>query len=283
MATDVEIANQALLRVGAESITSGEWNTPSNERSRVVKNSWPFVRREVLRCHPWNAVTFRRKLLAENTLHAQITPSWDFANAFILPTDCLRVLEADTDLQWRVERAPTAKSGSVSYLSAYPQVVGDFVRIITSGAHGMSTGEVCVIDKATQTGIANTQLLATVINTTTLEFREIDPTGFTAGAVGGGNLTPLTESLAIVADTEGPVGVRYIADVTDPSDFDSMLTEALVLRLAVEIVERVTDSTRKREALMVEYQEFLREVKHVEGQEQSPSEFEEDLWISSRY
>ena len=88
---------------------------------------------------------------------------------------------------------------------------------------------------------------------------------------------------AIVCDETGSLGVRYIEDRTDPSDFDAMLTEALVLRLAVEIVERVTDSTRKREALMDEYISFMREVQHIEGQEQSSSEFEEDLWISSRY
>jgi len=90
-------------------------------------------------------------------------------------------------------------------------------------------------------------------------------------------------SPAIVTDATGALSVRFIEDVTDPSDFDPMLTEALVLRMAAEIVERVTDSTRKREMLLAEYDAYMREVKHIEGEEQSPSEFEEDAWITSRY
>lgn len=287
MATDVEIANQALLRVGAESITSGEWNTPSNERSRVVKNSWPFVRREVLRCHPWNSVTTRARLrsLDKDATLTAIKPDWDFDAVFPLPTDCLRVLEVDTDDQWRVEVGPQSTTfvAAVAAGGTYPAAVSGEVILVTTSPHNLVTGDRVFVNNAYHTALNFDVQLVEVVNSTTFTLPNVSVAGFTAGSLGGMAVFKVNYGPCIVTDGIGISNVRYIVDESDPSNFDSMLTEALVLRLAVEIVERVTDSTRKREALMVEYQEFLREVKHVEGQEQSPSEFEEDLWISSRY
>ena len=283
MATDVEIANQALLRVGAESITSAEWTTPTNERSRAVSNSWPFVRREVLRAHPWNSVTKRRTILAEAALSSYLKPNFDFSHSFKLPDDCLRVLEVDVEGQWRVERAPVSVTSAGTYSSSYPQVVSSEVRIVTAADHNLGTGALCYVSSASDDKLNGQLSHIEKVNDTTVRFPDIDQDGFTDGSLVGGVLASVEEAVALVADTEGPVGIRYIEDETNPAFFDSMLTEAIVLRLAVEIVERVTDSTRKREALMAEYADFMREVKHIEGQEQSPSKFEEDLWISSRY
>lgn len=87
----------------------------------------------------------------------------------------------------------------------------------------------------------------------------------------------------ILTDGTGDLNIRYGKDETDPSKYDSMLTEAIVLRLAVEIVERVTDSTTKRSALLNEYDDLLSDAKAADGEEQSPAEFEEDDWILARY
>ena len=282
MATDTEIANQALMRVGAESITSGEWNTPSNERSRVVKNSWPFVRRAVLREHPWNVVTTREKLTEESTASVGLKPQFDFASSYALPASCIRVLEVDTDEQWRVERAPVAVGVAVNYGGAYPSVASGVVGVQTSGNHNLTSGDRVILTSATHVGLANTVHTATVLLAQFFTLPDVDPTGFVAGS-SSGSVQKVTMSPAIVTDATGALSVRFIEDVTDPSDFDPMLTEALVLRMAAEIVERVTDSTRKREMLLAEYDAYMREVKHIEGEEQSPSEFEEDAWITSRY
>jgi hypothetical protein len=165
----------------------------------------------------------------------------------------------------------------------HPVVVDSVVEVETSGVHHLVTGDFVYLDKANQTALVND--IQPIAHKTSHKFTmpEVDITGFTPRSPQPANVFKVTMAPAIVCDETGSLGVRYIEDRTDPSDFDAMLTEALVLRLAVEIVERVTDSTRKREALMDEYISFMREVQHIEGQEQSSSEFEEDLWISSRY
>lgn len=95
MATEVEIANMALLECGAESITA---LSDSTERARACNTAWPFVRRTVLRLHTWNAPT-KRALVDEDAT----APIWDYATRYPLPADCLRVLEVDTLTDWRVE------------------------------------------------------------------------------------------------------------------------------------------------------------------------------------
>jgi len=95
MASLVEIANAALLRVGDKSITS---LTEDTERARIINAAWPIVRSEVLRAHPWNVATARASLAALAT-----APEWDYATAYELPPDCEILLEVNTTAPWRRE------------------------------------------------------------------------------------------------------------------------------------------------------------------------------------
>ena len=185
MATTLEIANQALIRVGSEAIGS---LLDTNERAIAVSTSINFIRVEVLRAHSWNCVTTRAQLSKNVT-----DPLWGFDSAYDLPADCLRVIDVDTDLQWRVE------------------------------------------------------------------------------------------GRQILIDGDADIDVLYLKDETDPTQYDSMLTAAFVVRLAVEICERITDSRTKREFLWQEYQLLLDDAKARDGEEQSPVEFEEDDWVTVRY
>lgn len=95
MPTAVEIANMALLEIGEESITT---LSDSTERARACNTAWPFVRKAVLGMHTWNYPT-KRALIDEDATD----PIWDFATRYPLPADCIRVLEVDTDEDWRTE------------------------------------------------------------------------------------------------------------------------------------------------------------------------------------
>lgn len=90
------------------------------------------------------------------------------------------------------------------------------------------------------------------------------------------------ENGAILADAS-PIDVRYIKDEEDTTKYDSSLTVVMGLRLAVEICEKITSSRAKRELLLDEYLQALNDAMMNDGQEQSPAEFEEDDWITSRY
>lgn len=87
MATSViEICNNALTDLGEEAIASLADNTKA---ARLCNQRWPAVRDAVLRAHPWNCATAQAELAA-----SAAPPGWQYAAAFPLPSDCLRVLAA---------------------------------------------------------------------------------------------------------------------------------------------------------------------------------------------
>lgn len=86
----------------------------------------------------------------------------------------------------------------------------------------------------------------------------------------------------ILAD-EATIDIRYIKDETDVTKYDASLAVVMGLRLAVEICEKLTSSRGKRELLLDEYLRASADAMADDGEEQSPSEFEEDDWITSRY
>jgi hypothetical protein len=97
--SDVEICNRALDAIGAENITAlGE----GTRAAGLCQRYYPQLRDDVLRSHPWNCALQRIALAADT-----VAPVFGYANRFVLPTDCLRVLrvqdDADPAVDWQVE------------------------------------------------------------------------------------------------------------------------------------------------------------------------------------
>lgn len=98
MASVVDICNSALNQVGASNIIS---LTEDSKAGRICNQRYDFVRDAVFRSHPWNCLVTRTILAPDST-----APSFEFDNAFTLPTDpyCLRVLNLQYhDIIHRVE------------------------------------------------------------------------------------------------------------------------------------------------------------------------------------
>lgn len=87
--TPVELCAQALLKIGANRITSFAETTLEAE---IAAHLYPTVRDALLSAHPWNFATSQQRLAQSAT-----APLADFENAFDLPADCIRVLSAGTN------------------------------------------------------------------------------------------------------------------------------------------------------------------------------------------
>lgn len=110
MASQVDIANAALMKLGAESIVA---LSDDNERARACNAAWPLVRREVLRAHSWNVPVARATLAATNdTINGSST--FGFDTAYNIPADCIYVIEVDTEYDWRVEGRQILTDGNTS-------------------------------------------------------------------------------------------------------------------------------------------------------------------------
>ena len=104
MTSQVDIANRALIIVGADRITYFDDNTVED---KIINQAYDGVKKLVLRAYAWNCATKRATL-------ALLTdaPVSEFAYKFRLPNDSLRVLKAfpvgawaskGVDYDWTVE------------------------------------------------------------------------------------------------------------------------------------------------------------------------------------
>jgi hypothetical protein len=90
MASKVDIANEALLMLGANSITSF---TDNDSNAVLVNRFYEGERDAVLRSHRWNCA-----ITTANLASLATAPIIDWAFKFTLPTDpyCLRILDVRT-------------------------------------------------------------------------------------------------------------------------------------------------------------------------------------------
>ena len=87
MASSVEIANRALTKLGAARIVAFSDN---NKQAKFMSANYDIIRQAELRAHVWSFAKKRTTLPASAT-----APSWQFAKAYELPEDCLRVTQVN--------------------------------------------------------------------------------------------------------------------------------------------------------------------------------------------
>lgn len=91
------------------------------------------------------------------------------------------------------------------------------------------------------------------------------------------------EGRAILTDYGSTLNIKYQKREEDPQQYDSLLVSVIAARLAWEICEELTQSRTKTMDKRDEYKQILAAAKMVDAQEQSPSTFDEDDWITVRY
>jgi hypothetical protein len=88
MASKIDIANQALARIGAQTITDLE--DTSSPTARIINNVFEQSVRELVRMHPWNCLKARQELAQLAT-----PPSFEWDYQYQLPTDCVRLIKVN--------------------------------------------------------------------------------------------------------------------------------------------------------------------------------------------
>jgi len=87
MASNVEIANSALTKLGASRITA---LTDNVKAAREINAIFELRRDYLLRTHNWSFAMTRASLPALDE-----TPAWGYTTLYQLPTDCLRVVQVN--------------------------------------------------------------------------------------------------------------------------------------------------------------------------------------------
>lgn len=88
---------------------------------------------------------------------------------------------------------------------------------------------------------------------------------------------------SINADQTSPLDLRYVYDLQDPTQMDALLVSCISLRLAAELALPLTQSRDKRDQAFADFRALLPEARTATSQENSPVEFDDDVWLSARY
>lgn len=89
------------------------------------------------------------------------------------------------------------------------------------------------------------------------------------------------EGRFVVADTN-VLKMKFIQQVTDVTQFDALLCEAISSRLAHSLAYAITQSASMREACWENYKAKLREARSIDAQESMPQSTEASEWVEAR-
>lgn len=86
----------------------------------------------------------------------------------------------------------------------------------------------------------------------------------------------------ILTDLEGPLLIRYVSNDVAPALWDALFDEALACKLALELAEKLTQSSGKKEAALRDYTIAIREAERVNAIESPPEEQVDGSWVTVR-
>lgn len=90
------------------------------------------------------------------------------------------------------------------------------------------------------------------------------------------------ESGAILSDATPPLYIQYVWKNTNTTEYDSILVQAIGLRLAFEICAELTGKVELKSELYTRYQQTLAEARSVDATESTPEVIESNDLINSR-
>jgi hypothetical protein len=108
------------------------------------------------------------------------------------------------------------------------------------------------------------------------------PAGVLTDYIGSEMLEWTIENNRVLTNFQAPLKVRYIAQVTDPAQWDPGFREVLACRIAAELAESLTQSNQKRQLAWEEYQLAVRKALRSNAVERPPVMLNDEAWILSR-
>lgn len=266
--TETNIANSALIKIGADMIDDID-EVIVNKSVNQCREQFSKIRDEVLRAHPWNSAMRRSKLQgnivtitnATTGDPVAITASNDFEdNDHITIADVVGMTELNA-LSFLVANATSVtfdlqdEDGNNVDGSAYtPYTSGGTARLSPAFQYEyqykLPTNALRVIR----------------------HMDPVDPDKDYEYKIEGNYL--LTD--------EDEAYVRWIVKLTDPDKWDSLLREAVALRLAVDLAYSLSGNRSLVDTMKGLYDDKISEAASIDGQEGTLDVVSEDEWIDVR-
>lgn len=220
---DVDIMNQALRRVGAESIVLTDANSPTSKPAKVVTSYYDNTIREVLRLIPWNSAISR----------AQLTGSADSTTNYAYKYSLSGLLPYSA---W--------KSSTAYKLGDFVINSGKWYVCVKAGTSASSGGPSVTSNSAPEPdNTVNWFYLGSAPTTSVIRTLDIN---------GDDSIPYKIEGTNLYCNESSPVKLRYVSLVSPPFT-DSLFVETVVSRLASKICFALCGDPNIAQLL---YQEF---------------------------
>lgn len=93
----------------------------------------------------------------------------------------------------------------------------------------------------------------------------------------------VSERRGILANSAGPVFIRYVADIVETGLWDDLFVEEFASELAWQIAPRITGSLEYRESARRDKKDAKRDAAGVDAKEDPPIPYEDSSWITARF
>lgn len=97
-----------------------------------------------------------------------------------------------------------------------------------------------------------------------------------------GTIAHRVEGRRVLTDAEAPLDIIYVRRLTDPTDFDPLLVDAVAARLAWQIGYNLTGSRTLAADARPTYFDKLGEARAIDGVEGTISPVENSSWLEAR-
>lgn len=278
---NLEIANGALVRLGAKPITS---LTEETGRAKLCNQWINKVRRQALRAHPWNCALARTSL---NTFpNATLTPG-AVSGSGVTFSASAPVFVVGQDEQYRLISSDNREARIVSVVD--PQTVLADIETAWSSVAPMAYQSWRIAPAwewlFRYTKPADYLRVAKIETTTgmsTLGGGNFSWTWWGRGQRDNSPVPVKVEGQFIISNAGPKMLLQYIRDLTDTTKFDPLLDEAIESLLAYRIAYGVTGSLNTAKANHDAYKETLAEARSIDGQEGTGDDSGSDVLLAVR-
>jgi hypothetical protein len=278
MATNLEIANSALIKLGQEKITA--YPDTSTKRGKTVSEQLPKMLAKILREGNWNFATKRIKLSVEpfTITSANISVSTDLftqtAHGYItglkvhLTTDGALFVPFTINTDYYVIKI-SVNTFKLA-LSLADALAGTAINITGSG-----NGNTIVTPQD-----ITPEFQYDYSYTLPRDYARMQKVN--SDVDGSHNVDYKVESGKLLSN-DLPLYVVYTANITDPSMFPSDFSEMFSTLLAADTAYDLVQSKELAKALMTEYQEALAFSRFNDGFEQRNEDLQVDYYLNERF
>jgi len=268
--SQLEAANGALFKLGARTVLTAISTSGTTQEERACANRIEICKRAVLRMHPWNFATKRKK----------ITPYQDVAVS--------NVTWVSSNLIEVTHTATTYDEGN------YVTLTGIEGAIEANGVWEVASVSSTTVTRLTTTGMEDSGDLSTYSASTTDYIRRSPAFDFSylyAIPTDSIRILKINDSVwspewlvegGFILSSDSELELKYICDVSDYSAMDILFYECLSIYLAWDLALELGRDMTVKDRLMEDLKAALSKARFADATEDSMQSLQASDWTGSR-